>query len=57
MSELKRNWTGSFDSIEDAIIAIRNIRTTEGKLVSFEAQWHAVVEAVNEIHKHTNESK
>lgn len=49
MDNIKRNWTGNFDSIEDAIIAIQNIKTEDGKILPFEVKWQAVVDAVNEI--------
>jgi hypothetical protein len=47
--EIKHQSTGNNDSIEDAVIAIMNIKTTEGKLINFDAQTRAVFAACSNI--------
>lgn len=48
VSNIRVYWTGNGDSVEEAIIAIQNIRTEDDKLIPFDMQWRAVVDAVNE---------
>jgi hypothetical protein len=47
--EIKQQSTGDNDSVEDAVIAIMNIKTTEGKLINFDAQTRAVFAACSDI--------
>jgi hypothetical protein len=49
MTEIKQQSTGDNDSVEDAVIAIMNIKTTEGKLINFDAQTRAVFAACSDI--------
>ena len=44
--EIKRESTGDNDSVEDAVIAIMNIKTIDGKLLDFDTQIQAVFEAL-----------
>ena len=44
---IKQISTGDNDSVEEAIIAIRNIKTEDGKYLSPEEAWHAVSDAWN----------
>ena len=44
--EIKRQSTGDNDSLEDAVIAIMNIKTIDGKLLDFDTQVMAVFEAL-----------
>jgi hypothetical protein len=46
--EIKQQSTGNNDSVEDAVIAIMNIKTTEGKLINFNAQVQAVYDALEQ---------
>ena len=43
--EIKYQSTGDNDSIEDAIIAILNIKTTDGKYVDSQTLWDALEKA------------
>ena len=49
MIEIKQHSTGDNDSVEDAVIAIMNVKTTEGKLINFDAQTRAVFSACSDI--------
>ena len=49
MIEIKQHSTGDNDSVEDAVIAIMNVKTTEGKLINFDAQTRAVFAACSDI--------
>ena len=40
--ELKQNSTGNNDSVEEALIAILNIKTIDGKHVSIDDKFNAV---------------
>jgi hypothetical protein len=55
--EIKQQSTGDNDSIEDAMIAIMNIKTTEGKLINFKAQVQAVYDALEarELYTHPHQ--
>ena len=55
--EIKQQSTGNNDSVEDAVIAIMNIKTTEGKLINFKAQVMAVYEALEarELYTHPHQ--
>jgi len=43
--EIKQHSTGNNDSVEDVLIAIRNIKTTDGKYLDSDTQWKAVKSA------------
>jgi len=45
--KIKQISTGDNDSVEDAIIAIRNIKTEDGKYLSSSESWKAVSDAWN----------
>ena len=49
--KIKQQSTGHNDSVEDAVIAICNIKTEDGKLINMQAQFDAVVEAFENIPK------
>jgi hypothetical protein len=55
--EIKQQSTGNNDSVEDAVIAIMNIKTTEGKLINFNAQVQAVYDALEarELYTHPHQ--
>ena len=42
MMEVKQISTGDNDSVEEALIAIRNIKTVDGKYLSPDIAWKAV---------------
>ena len=52
--EIKQQSTGNNDSVEDAVIAIMNIKTTEGKLINFNAQVLAIYDALEARELYTN---
>lgn len=47
---IKQQSTGDEDSVEDALIAIVNIKTEDGKLVDLPTQIEAVLEALNSMY-------
>jgi hypothetical protein len=55
--DIKQQSTGNNDSVEDAVIAIMNIKTTEGKLINFNAQVLAVYDALEarELYTHPHQ--
>jgi hypothetical protein len=55
--EIKQQSTGNNDSVEDAVIAIMNIKTTEGKLINFKAQAQTVYDALKakELYTHPHQ--
>ena len=47
--DIKHKSTGDNDSVEEAVIAIMNIKTTEGKLINFDSQTRVVFAACSDI--------